>query len=332
MDHVSLLTRQRYFFALAMATSVEEASVAREGECTMSSQPMAEVFGFSIDDMSERAKRHRQNRICPFNNKVPNCTKDKANDPLGVCSVFGSDGDEAVITCPVRFREDWVIADDVAEFFFTPNSRWTTLTEIRLKDKAGASAGNIDLVVVEYDANGRIIDFGSCEIQAVYISGNIRNPFAYYMEEPEARKSMDWSTQLHYPRPDFLSSSRKRLAPQLLYKGGIMSAWGKKQAVVLDRPFFDTLPTLPRVEKEEADFAWFIYDLKPDESTGRLKLVRDEIIYAAFEPTMLKVTTAEAGPLEEFVVGLQAKLDEKLSSTPPDAPALNDLLRNESPD
>jgi hypothetical protein len=38
--------------------------------------------------------------------------------------------------------------------------------------------------------------------------------------------------------------------------------WKKKIAVVLKRTFFATLPTLKQVPKDEADIAWFIYDLK----------------------------------------------------------------------
>ncbi len=49
--------------------------------------PLAEVFGFPPAASDTSAKRHRTKRLCPFNNKVPNCTKDKAQDPLGVCSV-----------------------------------------------------------------------------------------------------------------------------------------------------------------------------------------------------------------------------------------------------
>jgi Restriction endonuclease NotI len=87
-------------------------------------QPLAEVFGYPITNLSPEATRHRTKRLCPFNNRVPNCTKDKANDPLGVCSVH--DGDSIAITCPVRFRENWLIADDAAEFFFPPNTNWTS--------------------------------------------------------------------------------------------------------------------------------------------------------------------------------------------------------------
>jgi len=75
--------------------------------------PLAEIFGFTATDMSATANRHRTKRLCPFNNKVPNCTKDKAQNPLGVCSVFHDD--EVVITCPIRFRQEWIIADDAAD-------------------------------------------------------------------------------------------------------------------------------------------------------------------------------------------------------------------------
>ena len=99
----------------------------------MPKQPMAEVFGFPIDNNSEAAARNRAKRLCPFNNKVPNCTKDKAQDPLGVCSVFeGENKENIAITCPVRFRENWLIADDAAEFFFPLKRKWTTLGGIRL--------------------------------------------------------------------------------------------------------------------------------------------------------------------------------------------------------
>lgn len=284
---------------------------------------MAEVFGFPIDNKSREANRYRNNRLCPFNNKVPNCTKDKANDPLGVCSIY--EGDSVAITCPVRFREDWLIADDAAAFFFPSDASWTSLVEVRLKDRYGQSAGNIDVVLVSYDERGLVTDFGSCEVQAVYISGNVRTPFEYYMKNRSKQSAMEWKSKPHYPRPDYLSSSRKRLAPQLLFKGGILHTWGKKQAVAIHRGFFDTLPKLAEVDPQDAELAWLVYDLTHDVSQNVYKLTRSQTVYTKFEPTMLKLTTAEAGPVEHFVEHLQSKLDEKLENNPPDAPAINDL-------
>lgn len=142
-------------------------------------QPLAEVFGFLITDHSPKANRFRSNRLCPFTNKVPNCTKDKAKNPLGVCSIFYEK--EPVITCPIRFREDWIIAEDAASFFFNKDAKWTSLTEVRLNDANAKTAGSIDVVLVAYDENGKVYDFGALEIQAVYISGNIREPFESYI-------------------------------------------------------------------------------------------------------------------------------------------------------
>ena len=54
----------------------------------MSEHPLAEVFGYPTTNFSDEAIRFRQKKLCPFNNKVPSCTKDKATSPLGVCSIY----------------------------------------------------------------------------------------------------------------------------------------------------------------------------------------------------------------------------------------------------
>jgi len=223
-------------------------------------QPLAEVFGRLTTDHSEKADRYRSHRLCPFNNKVPNCTKDKAKDPLGVCSIYHEN--QPVITCPIRFREDWIITDDAASFFFQNDATWSSLTEVRLNDAQGKSAGNVDVVLVAYNDKGKIYDFGALEVQAVYISGNVREPFEYFMKDPKSRASMDWSKEASYPHPDYLSSSRKRLAPQLLFKGGILHGWNKKIVVAMNKSFFAALPDLRKVSKSKADIAWLIYDLE----------------------------------------------------------------------
>ncbi len=292
---------------------------------SMPGQPLAEVFGFPIANGSNDALRSRKHRLCPFGNKVPNCTKDKANDPLGVCSIF--DEKQIVITCPIRFRQDWIIAEDAAAFFFPPSAKWTTLTEVKLNDKHGKSAGNIDVVLVSYNEKGRVTDFGALEVQAVYISGNVRNPFEYYMQEPARRSSMDWSKRPNYPRPDYLSSSRKRLAPQLIFKGGILRTWRKKVAVALNKGFFETLPKLDAVKPSVADIAWFIYDLQHDRTHNIYRLVRHKTVYTTFNESLDRITRSEAGDVSGFVEHLQEKVDEKLEdSNPPDVKTIDELL------
>ncbi len=281
-----------------------------------SRQPLAEVFGHLPSDLTKSANRYRTKRLCPFNNKVPNCTKDKAKSPLGVCSIIHAGA--PVITCPVRFREDWLIADDAAAFFFAETATWSSLTEVRLNDAAGKSAGNIDVVLVAYDEAGKVLDFGALEVQAVYISGNVRDPFEYYMKDPATRAKMNWSDQPYYPRPDYISSSRKRLAPQLLFKGGILNSWNKKSAVALNKSFFETLPPLTRVHKNKADIAWLIYDFELTNIEGqeRYKLTKVDEVFTEFEPALLSLTTPVPGKIDDFMRLLQDRLDEQLETPP----------------
>jgi len=277
-------------------------------------QPLGEVFGYPIDNIGDEASRFRSNKLCPFNNSIPNCTKDKALTPLGVCSVIHAGN--LVITCPIRFREQWIIAEDAANFFFPRKSNWTSLFEVRLNDSNGKSAGKIDLVLVSYDERGRLIDFGALEVQAVYISGNIRRPFEHFMSDPRGNVELDWSNEKHYPHPDFLSSSRKRLAPQLVYKGGILHAWKKKTAVALDSMFFSKLPHLQEVHESIAEIAWFVYDLVKDEATKRYRLAKVRTVYTAFSEALDQIAISKPSKMESFIDHLQEKLDRKMHTAP----------------
>ncbi|NEM98092.1 NotI family restriction endonuclease [Pontibacter burrus] len=274
-------------------------------------QPLGEVFGFPIDNESERAKRYQSNKLCPFNNIVSNCTKNSIEFPLGVCSL--NHKGKQVVICPIRFREDWSIISDAASFIFNNKATWTHIGEIRLKDKHGKSAGNIDYVLVSYDDKGRIIDFGSLEVQAVYISGNLTGPFSAYMEQPTP--DFTWTQAFKYPKPDYLSSSRKRLIPQIIAKGSILKQWGKKQVVALQTSFYDTLPALPEFDKAESDFAFFLYDLVADEEAKTLSLKLQRVVYTKFANALEQIAKFEAGAINEFTEILQKKLDNKRAGT-----------------
>jgi hypothetical protein len=325
-----ILSKHKHPFAHFIRNSLDKAIYTLRQRKTiiiesMNKNPLAEVFGFPISNRSREAKRYRRLRLCPFNNIVPSCTKDKASNPLGVCSIL--EANSPAIICPVRFREDWRIVEDAASFFFPKSTKWTSLTEVRLNDAKGDSAGNIDLVLVSYNKSGRITDFGAVEIQGVYITGNIRNPFEKYMESSNEKADFDWSEKPNYPKPDYLSSSRKRLAPQLLYKGSILKRWGKKLVVALNAGLYNTLPELQEIAPESADMAWLIYDLKYDSSNDKYRLAKSKVIYTAFESTLARITVAEAGDVGRFIAYLQEKLDDKMETK--NAPDVSTLIIDE---
>jgi hypothetical protein len=273
---------------------------------------LAEVFGYPAEDNAPEAVNGRKDHLCPFDNHGnPKCTKVSVSDPLGVCSLFDTDG-EPVVICPIRLQQDWMIARDAAAFFFPPDTRWERFREVTLKDGTGQPAGDVDHVLVSYDERGAILDFGSVEVQAVYISGNIRNPFRAYMNRPRGSGPPDWNGP-EYPRPDYLSSSRKRLVPQLLFKGSIFKAWGKKQAVILNRGFFGTLPDLPKVSPGKADMIWLIYDLVRNPKARRFELQLHQRVYTEFAPALDGIGKPVVPPPTEFRTSLQAKLNEVLA-------------------
>jgi hypothetical protein len=292
--------------------SVEKVHIPRKtGERDVPSHPLAEVFGFPHDNHSERAERYRNQALCPYNNKVPSCTKNSVINPLGVCSVF--EAEQPVITCPTRFREDWRILEDAANFFFPPGTRYTAVPETRLDDADGQSAGNVDFVLVALGPQGEIADFGALEVQSVYISGNVSGPFNQYMET-RPNHVFTWGGSV---RPDYLSSSRKRLVPQLIYKGGILREWNKKTAVAIQRPFYESLPPLPVAAREDADIAWLIYELVLDDRMNLYHLTQDEIVYTNSEAVLAHITTAKAGDMRGFLSRIQQKLEREEQRIPP---------------
>ena len=234
------------------------------------SNPLAEVFGFPIVNESEPAKLNRNQRLCPFNNVASKCTKTRADDPLGVCSVY--DRGKPVITCPVRFTEDWLFVVDAPDFFFKPDARYRLLRNVRLK-RNGGLVGNIDNMIILFDDEGEVLDCVSLEIQAVFISGDLYGPFRAYLENPTSK--FDWGGVSDYPSPDYFLSLRKQLVRQVTsihsaFKGRI------KRAIAIQTYLFEQLPDFPEVSKEEANLSWFLYDLVEDKNKKvfRLKLNR----------------------------------------------------------
>lgn len=162
--------------------------------------------------------------------------------------------------------------------------------------------------MVRYDNDGKVIDFGAVEIQAVYISGNIREPFKAYSSNPSA--DFSWPKDHNYPTPDFLSSSRKRLIPQLLYKGTILHAWGKKTIVALDLPFFQTLPSPVACSNDLAEIFWLVYSLERSNACEQLQLTLSNTVGSRFQDTMTQMSVSIPGDSTDFVATLQKKLDK----------------------
>ncbi len=62
-----------------------------------------------------------------------------------------------------------------------------------------------------------------------------------------------------------------------------------------------------------------------DHERNLYQLTHVQTVYPRFEQALTRITTADAGPVEDFIESLQEKLDERLNDNPPDAPTLTDV-------
>lgn len=271
-------------------------------------QPLCEVFGFPVNSLIDPAVYSRAGKLCPYHNVVPECTKDKKANPLGVCSMW--DNGLPVILCPIRFTQNYQVIQDTAPFLLAKNKQYSFVSETPLRDAGGNPAGKIDFVLVEHD-NDQVIDFGGLEVQAVYITGNIRNPFAYYIQNPNERYNMDWTED--YPGPDWLSSI-KRLLRQLTQKGIILNTWGKRLAVACQTQFYDNiwlLKDIPLTTAQEGEMGWFTYKLVINPQTQLFELKLEHTYYMKFKDAIQRFSTLEAGDIQEFIDVIKKKLAGK---------------------
>jgi hypothetical protein len=90
-----------------------------------------------------------------------------------------------------------------------------------------------------------------------------------------------------------------------------LKQWNKKQVVALQSSFYNTLTSLPEFDKNESDFAFFLYDLIPDDETKVLTLKLQRVVYTKFANALEQIAKFEAGSINQFTDILQRKLDAK---------------------
>jgi hypothetical protein len=253
---------------------------------------------------------------CPFLPGTPPCPKKG-----GICSLrlYCSNGDGSALgvegedgslraVCPHRFKQSGTIYAKIGEIMLgTPNP--TSVAEVRfLKrnkepgvDTEGGEeqldesedVGNIDSVLIHPETSP--LHWCALEIQAVYFSGKKMGLLFNHIRDYEG-------AAIPFPdltrRPDYRSSGPKRLMPQLQIKVPTLRRWGKKMAVVVDKPWFRTnvvgVETVADISN--CDIAWFLVEF--DEST---------------DPATLTVSGPELQTLERAVEGLTGGFPVTLS-------------------
>lgn len=193
------------------------------------------------------------------------------NKAGGVCSIqpyresedgrLGRREGQPAIVCPSRFEQDQLVIRWLADIVgFHPHDAMMA-REIPFMKSAttGKAAGKIDLILAS-DGDG--FRWFGLEIQAVYFSGKgMRTEFAQLRDDDNPRPPFP----LEPRRPDWRSSSAKRLMPQLQVKGPTLRRWHSKIAVAIDKPFFADIggpSSNPSHDLDTGDVIWLIPELR----------------------------------------------------------------------
>lgn len=293
---------------------------------------IAEWYGFAFEKLTPEtrvawAKREIEanaltNTPCPFTGRT-------CNKKGGVCSIqqYEATVAGAIVThpppvsvCPNRFAEAGAVFPWVGQTILKTRepvalgeigflNRFRTESEDEAEPNGRDFIGRIDSVLIHPTQSP--LDWCALEIQAVYFSGKSM--------AQEFKAIAGGTGDLEFPaaqrRPDWRSSGPKRLLPQLQTKVPHINMWGKKMAVVIDRPFFSQLTGLDRVPHlSNSSIIWFVMDYEPTEYGW--KMVPGEAVFTTLETSVKALTGGTPLSKEEFENQLRGKLRKGIPEHP----------------
>ena len=275
--------------------------------------PMVDLTASNRQRLARAALGDEAPPSCPFQEGAPPCRK-----AGGVCSLqqyeagqggrIESPENPPVIVCPARFEQNGLIIRWLAEIVGLPPEETMIAREIPFMQSTSTErpAGKIDLVI------GRVgsgeLHWYALEIQAVYFSGpGMSSQFELLRTDSEPLPP--------YPdrvrRPDWRSSSAKRLMPQLQVKAPTVRRWQTKIAVAVDSPFFEAIggpSTNASQDVNDGDVIWPVPELTRDDPAGSYRLVRGHWEVLTLEASTEKLLAARTISRDAFEAVLREKL------------------------
>jgi len=280
----------------------------------------------ALTELQFLEKRDRKTQPCPFKHGVISeasiCSKIggvctlrlyESNPTTAVVSPASGVEGSLVTTCPHRFKQNGKIYNWIGEILLNTSNPIIASEVGFLKRSEGGlceapqdafeDVGRIDNVLVH--PLDKPLTWCALELQAVYFSGSAMKT------EFEAMRKLEVARLLFpvaHRRPDFRSSGPKRLMPQLQIKVPTLRRWGKKMAVVVDRPFFESLGKMEEVKDvSSCDIAWFIVQYEEKED-GRAELQPHVVKLTTLERAVEGLTGGTPLSLTEFEARIRAKV------------------------
>ena len=220
---------------------------------------------------------------------------------------LGESVGEPVIMCPRRFEAEGLVYEWLAHAADFPLHETKVASEVPFmrSTETDKPAGKIDMIVAHQQ--GDVLRWHGLEIQAVYFSGlGMESEFKALRDDLQEPPPFPSANR----RPDWRSSSAKRLMPQLQIKAPTVRRWGAKLAVAVDRPFFDAIggpSPQPSHDLNEGDIIWLVARLERAYA-GALELAQAHWEVLTLEDSNTRLQAAETISRENFEGALQSRL------------------------
>lgn len=214
-------------------------------------------------------------------------------------------------TCPYRFEQGGTVIKWIGETLLGDPQPLVIGQIGFLEEESDGDVGDVEEVgridKVLIHSGREPIYWCALEIQAVYFSGDsMRREF----EELRSHSGPTIPFPAGNRHPDFRSSGPKRLMPQLQIKVPTLRRWGKKMAVLVDRPFFNALGRMDTVKTvSNCDIAWFV--VRYDETVKGAVLKPDFVRLTTLERAVEGLTGGNPVSLDEFESRIRTKLGRR---------------------
>lgn len=299
-------------------------SLIVSGKTTVVRYGIAEWYGRAFIDLSRRDRvdlahyaigRDEDLRpVCPFQKDKRPCSKKGGVCGLRKYSAKKNRIDQVlgpmVVTCPKRFEQGDLIVQWLADIVGFGRHQVEVAREVpfMVSTQTGRPAGRLDLVVAQFDDDR--LKWHGLEIQAVYFSGlSMTNDFLSLYSDDGSRPPFPGSVR----RPDWRSSSAKRLLPQLEVKVPELRRWGAKLAVCVDPSFFAAMGGPSEVfshDLDSGDIVWMVPELTAaNEEESRVVLQRGHWEVLTLEASQSRLLSAKAVSRNDFEESLKSKLE-----------------------
>ena len=211
---------------------------------------------------------------------------------------------------PSRFDKHHVIVRWLAEIVGFQPAETKTAREIPFMQSKFTNnpAGKIYLVVGRQREQEDLRWYG-LEIQAAYFSEKGMTS-QFEVLQNDALQLPPYTARIR--RPDWRSSSEKRLMPQIQIKVPTARRWQTKMAVAVDQQFFEAMggpSPQPSQDLNDGDIIWLVPQLVFDDATRRYQLQRGHHEVLTLEDSC-KLQAAQTVSRDTFEAALKAATGE----------------------